>query len=63
MRPKGFMLYFEVDDLQEYLDKAVSLGAKVVTPVTTIPGMITYAIFADPDGNAAGLVASETPSA
>ena len=61
--PKGFMLYFEVDDLQAYLDKAVSLGARVVVPMTTIPGMVTFATFADPDGNVAGLVASETPSA
>ncbi len=61
--PKGFTLYFEVDDLQGYLDKAVGLGAKVVAPITTIPGMVTFAMIADPDGNVAGLVASETPSA
>ena len=57
--PHGFMVYVEVDDLQAHLDKAVSLGGKVVTPVTTIPGMVTLARFADPMGNVVGLVKSE----
>ena len=27
----------DVDDLQKYLDKAVSMGGEVVTPITEIP--------------------------
>jgi len=48
----------ETDDLQEVLDRAGSLGAATTTPVTEIPGSVTYAQFADPDGNRIGLVKS-----
>lgn len=57
--PKGVMIYVEVDDLQAYLDKAVSLGGKVLMPVTEVPGMVIMAQFADPQGNVFGLVKSE----
>ena len=57
--PKGVTIYVEVDDPQAYLDKAVELGATVVTPVTVIPDMVTLAQFADPQGNVFGLVKSE----
>jgi len=46
----------EVPDLQETLDRAGQLGAKTTMPVTDIPGVVTYAQFADPDGNRIGLV-------
>jgi len=49
-------IYIEVDDLQANLDKAVKMGSKVLVPVTEIPGMVTYALFSDPEGNAVGLV-------
>ncbi|MFN0156357.1 MAG: VOC family protein [Gaiella sp.] len=55
--------YVQVDDPQGALDKAVELGGKVVAPVMSIPGMVTLAQFADPEGNVVGLVASETPPA
>mgnify|MGYP000660477607 CR=1 FL=1 len=48
--------YVEVEDLQAYLDKAVKLGGKVVVPPTEIPGMVTFAMFTDPEGNRIGLV-------
>jgi predicted enzyme related to lactoylglutathione lyase len=48
--------YVEVEDLQAYLDKAVKLGGKVVVPPTEIPGMVTFAMFTDPEGNRTGLV-------
>lgn len=57
--PQGFTIYVEVDDLQSYLDRAVGLGGKVVMPLTVIPGMVTMAMFADPQGNVVGLVKSE----
>ena len=50
-------VYAQVDDPQAYLDKAVSMGAKEIIPVTEVPGMpILVATFADPDGNCIGLV-------
>lgn len=52
----GVTVYIEVTDLQAYLDKAVALGGQVVTPVTEIPGMVTFAQFRDPEGNLIGLV-------
>lgn len=59
--PRGVTLYVEVDDPQAYLDKAVKLGGKVLMPVTTIPNMVTLAVFADPQGNVWGIVKSEPP--
>ena len=47
-------VYAGVDDLQKYLDKAVSLGATVVLPVTDM-GQVVIAMFADPAGNVTGL--------
>ncbi len=49
-------VYAEVDKIQETLDKAVTMGAALVVPVTEIPGMVTFALFRDPDGNVMGLV-------
>ena len=61
--PAYSVVYAEVDDPQAALDKAVSLGATVVTPVTEIPNMVTFAQFRDPDGNMFGIVKStERPS-
>ena len=48
--------YVQVEDPQSYLDKAVSLGAKVIVPVTVVPEMVTYALFCDPDGCCIGLL-------
>ena len=53
--------YVEVDDPQSYLDRAVTLGGKVIVPVTHIPDMVTFAQFADPEGLAIGLVKSAEP--
>jgi predicted enzyme related to lactoylglutathione lyase len=54
--------YVGVDDLQRYLDKAESLGGRTVVPPTEIPGMVTLAMFADPEGNTIGIV-KETQAA
>jgi predicted enzyme related to lactoylglutathione lyase len=48
-------VYTQVDDLQAYLDKAVSLGATVLMPETDIGGTV-IAMFRDPAGNVSGLV-------
>ena len=55
------ILYVEVDDLQAYLDRAESLGGRTIMPPTEIPGIVTIALFADPEGNTTGLVKSEQP--
>jgi uncharacterized protein len=47
--------YVEVDDPQAFLDKAESMGAKTVVPVTEIPA-VTFAMFNDPDGLLIGLI-------
>ena len=50
--------YVEADDLQAVLDKAESLGATTAMPVTDFGGMVTIAMFNDPDGLLVGLVES-----
>lgn len=50
--------YVEVDDPQAYLDRVEKLGGKTVVPVTEVPGVVTFAQFADPQGNRIGLVKS-----
>jgi predicted enzyme related to lactoylglutathione lyase len=54
--------YVQVDDLQAALDKAESLGGKTLVPVTSIPNVVTFALFSDPEGHAVGVVASQTPT-
>ena len=48
--------YVQVDDPQAYLNKIEAAGGKTVVPVTEIPDMVTFAMFADPEGNVGGLV-------
>lgn len=55
--------YVQADDVQSVLNKAEQLGGKTVVPVTSIPGMATFAQFADPAGNVVGVVASQVPPA
>jgi hypothetical protein len=50
----------EVDDLQKYLDTAVSMGAEIVTPITEIPDMVTFAEFRDPAGNVIGMALTDS---
>jgi predicted enzyme related to lactoylglutathione lyase len=50
--------YVEVDDPQRFLDEAVANGGTVVSPVMEVPGVVTTAVFADPDGHRIGLVKS-----
>ena len=54
--PGYVAVYAQVSDLAATLKKAESLGAKTIVPPTEIPGMVTYALFADPEGNMMGLV-------
>jgi uncharacterized protein len=48
------IFYVKVDDVKASLDKASSLGGKMLVPPVTIPSG-TFAWFADPEGNTIGL--------
>ncbi len=50
------IFYVQVDDLQAYLDKAESLGGRTIMPPLEIPDMVTFALFADPEGNVVGMI-------
>jgi predicted enzyme related to lactoylglutathione lyase len=56
--PNQVTFYIEADDLQSHLDRVESLGGTTVLPVTEIPDVVTFAQFADPDGNVVGLFRS-----
>ena len=45
----GVTIYAEVDDPQKYLEQAVSLGGKMVMPVTDM-GMVTASTCRSPTG-------------
>lgn len=55
-------VYVEVPDCDAALKKVEALGGRTLVPTTVIPGMVTFAMFADPEGNAVGVVASQTPA-
>lgn len=48
------IFYVQVDNVQASLDKAASLGGKMLVPPIDIPTG-TFAWFADPEGNTIGL--------
>lgn len=50
--------YVEVDDPQAQLEKIEAAGGKTIVPVTEVPGVVTFAMFTDPEGNLVGLVKS-----
>ena len=47
--------YVEVPDLRATLDQAVAMGGKILMEPMEIPGAVTMAMFADPEGNVIGL--------
>ena len=52
----GSLIYAQGPDIESLLDKAGSLGGTTLVPVTEIPDMVTFAVFADPWGNRIGLM-------
>jgi uncharacterized protein len=48
-------VYAQVDNLEAYLQKAQSLGAKTLVPPTEVPGMGHFAWISDPEGTIFGL--------
>lgn len=49
------IFYVEVEDVKASLDKAVSLGGRMLVPPVKIPTG-TFAWFSDPEGNTIGLI-------
>lgn len=54
--------YAAVPDTDEWLKKVEAAGGKTVVPTTTIPNVVTYAVFEDPEGNRMGIVKDAPPS-
>ena len=51
----GHVTFFVgVDDVAAALARAASLGATVVLPATSVPG-VTFGLFADPEGHVIGV--------
>ena len=55
-RPAGFedrawVNYVNVDSLDASIDRAQTLGARVMKPRSAVPGMGWFAILSDPEGN------------
>jgi predicted enzyme related to lactoylglutathione lyase len=48
--------YVKVADPGATLKRVEQLGGRIVMPATDVPGGITFARFADPEGNVVGLV-------
>ena len=54
--PGHVTFYVEVEDPAAYLARAEKLGGKTVVPPTDVPEFgLTFAFFADPEGNVIGL--------
>lgn len=51
----GWIGYIHVDDVDAHVDKIVEAGGKLWKPATDVPGMLRFAVMADPQG--AGFVA------
>ena len=49
-------VYFRVDDIDATLAKAKEHGAKILVPNTEIPAVGHFAMFADPEGIAVGIM-------
>ena len=54
--PGHVTVFVQVPDLAAALARAEHLGGKTLVPPTEIPGMVTFAMFQDPEGHAIGLV-------
>ena len=50
------VFYIKVDNPVAVLKKVEALGGRVVVPPVDVPGGMTFARFADPEGNVIGIV-------
>jgi predicted enzyme related to lactoylglutathione lyase len=51
-------VYFQVEDIEAILAKVTEHGGRVLVPKTEIPTVGSFAMFADPDGIAVGIMRS-----
>lgn len=63
--PPFWMIYFAVDDIDQFMSDATEAGASVHRDVAEIPGTGRFALLADPQGVGFGVLQPEpmTPSA
>lgn len=54
--PPHWMVYFAVEDCDATAEKAVSLGAKMISRTTDIPGIGTFSDLLDPQGAAFAII-------
>ncbi len=55
-QPNHVTFYVGVPNIKATLAQIEGAGGKTVLPETEIPNMVTFALFADPEGNIVGLV-------
>lgn len=53
--PGNMAFYVAVDDLAAYRAKVVEAGGKIIVEEQQVPGMGSFALFADPDGRVTGM--------
>jgi len=53
--PTQWLAYVQVDDVKQTVARARKLGAHIVVPYQTMPGMGAMGIFVDPTGGALGV--------
>lgn len=56
--PSFVQLMIRVDDVDEHIEKALALGAKLIVPKSVLPDGAVMAIVADPAGITFGLTSS-----
>jgi predicted enzyme related to lactoylglutathione lyase len=51
--------YISVESVDEFIDRALKNGGRVITPKTPIPRVGDIAVLADPEGNPLGIIRPE----
>lgn len=54
--PAYVTIYIAVEDLDATLAKVTDLGGTPLVPPTPIPGVGSFALFQDPEGNTIGIL-------
>ena len=55
MKGQTPIFYIGVEDAARYIEKAVSLGGRVIVPRQEVPGFGFMGVIADPEGNVFGI--------
>jgi len=53
--PSNLAFYIDVDDVGAYVKKIRDAGGKILVEKQEVPGVGTFALFADPDGRVLGV--------